>query len=61
METLLLLSMGAFGVGFFIAKSQSEAEANGPNPPKNYEKMIESMNAYRESVGVEPIKDTYKK
>ena len=44
MGTILVLSMLAFVVGFFIAQSTSDREENGPNPAKNYQEMIQQMN-----------------
>ena len=55
MGTILVLSMLAFVVGFFIAQSTSDREENGPNPAKNYQEMIQQMNKYRSSMGVEQV------
>ena len=53
MGTILVLSMLAFVIWFFIAQSTSDREENGPNPAKNYQEMIQQMNKYRASMGVE--------
>jgi len=55
MGTILVLSMLAFVVGFFIAQSTSDEEENGPKPAKNYQEMIQQMNRYRSSMGVEEV------
>jgi hypothetical protein len=55
METILWLSMAAFAVGFWIAKSNDDQIENGPNPAKDYEEMIERMNDYNRSIGVADV------
>ncbi len=55
MGTILVLSMLAFVVGFFIAQSTSDREENGPKAAKNYQEMIQQMNKYRSSMGVEEV------
>ena len=55
MGTILVLSMLAFLVGFFIAQSTSAREANGPQAAKNYQDMIQQMNKYRASMGAEEV------
>ena len=55
METVLLLSLGTFAAGFWIAKFKDNQIENGPNPAKDYEEMIERMNDYNRSIGVADV------
>ena len=55
METVLWLSMAAFAIGFWIAKSNDDQIENGPNPAKSYEEMMQRINSYNKSIGAEEI------
>ena len=55
MGTVLLLSLGAFAVGFWVATTKDDQIENGPKPAKSYEEMMQRINNYNRSIGVEEV------
>jgi hypothetical protein len=55
MGTVLLLSMAAFAVGFWVATTKDDQIENGPNPAKSYEEMMQRINNYNRSVGADEV------
>lgn len=55
METVLLLSLGTFAVGFWVAMTRDDQIENGPKPAKSYEEMMKRINNYNRSIGVEEV------
>lgn len=55
METVLLLSLGTFAVGFWVAMTKDDRIENGPKPAKSYEEMLQRINSYNKSIGAEEI------
>lgn len=55
METVLLLSLGTFVVGFWVAMTRDDEIENGPKPAKSYEEMMQRINNYNRSIGAEEV------
>ena len=55
METVLLLSLGTFVVGFWVAMTKDDEIENGPKPAKSYEEMLQRINNYNKSIGAEEV------